>query len=322
MLLVVWLIAAFNAIAINGQTIRLADIPNPMLNPEKCGRKGVQRSAICDVHDNIDNESKDVIEGRINGITEIEYGVMVVSKMEASGYDTVDNDAEKYATTLHNLWGVGDKETQKGVLIFLSIGDRAIYISHGRGLSSKLSPRVLDSVIDNMKPYLKNKNYGKAIEFAILEIDHIANGTPNTRSRSTNDSSSSSELSEFFVIAVIVVAWAVVAGGIYLVDSREKTKMKELRRGQEALSKLMKEVKDMAIERYACTSCPICLEDFDKVDEASALSSATPNGTCDEESSRTVADVDPVASLRASVGGDDLAVQRQSSSGRKPMVRI
>ncbi len=54
---------------------------------------------------------------------------------------------EAFAQRMHNTWGVGDATTQKGVLLFLSVVDRQIYISVGSGAAASLSLDFLDEVI-------------------------------------------------------------------------------------------------------------------------------------------------------------------------------
>jgi TonB family protein len=68
-----------------------------------------------------------------------------------------------FATKLGNLWGVGHKETNRGLLILLSVKDRQYRISVGVGLESVLSDEEADRLGREMVPMLKTGDYGEAL---------------------------------------------------------------------------------------------------------------------------------------------------------------
>jgi hypothetical protein len=152
-----------------GTSTALEAIPNPNANPEKCGRASgiISKSAICDSDRKVSNKDLDVLEGFINAVTRAQIGVAVIERMASSNKD-IDREAERYATSLHNTWGVGDAAKQNGVLIFLSIQDRAVYISTGSGVQDKLSGATVQSLIKMMKPYLRKQEYGTALQNCVV----------------------------------------------------------------------------------------------------------------------------------------------------------
>jgi len=255
-----------------GSAVSVMDIPNPMKNPELCGREGVERSAICDIGNLIDKEGKDVIEGLINGVDpEIaEYAVAIIPKMKIGMFSTVDESAKTYAMTLQDEWGVGSKEHQNGILVFISVDDRVTFISRGKGLESKLTDDNLDSVVDHMRKYLRQQQYGKAIESAILETKDIASGVIIASPPDPN---------KYSAILVFVVLSGVIVGVACCIQQAESRQLTELKKGQEALARLTREVKNLEDEKYSCTSCPICLEEFgtnpEKQQEITAEASAS-----------------------------------------------
>lgn len=237
-------------------TTSLNEIPNPMMLPEECGRPGVQRSAVCDFNHVLDKESLDVIESRINEAAGVEYGVALVSRMETNSYESVDGAAKTYATTLHNRWGVGSEALQNGILIFVSIDDRAVYISCGKGLEAKLTDRALDLVIRHMAQYFRNKQYGQGIEAAILETSGILAGKP--ASVSLPD-----ENYDWIMNYGKVGVFAFFVGLCYYSSYRQNQELRSYQRGRDALSRVTREVSKMENERYCSSSCPVCLDDFD-----------------------------------------------------------
>jgi uncharacterized membrane protein YgcG len=160
--------------SVRSQSWRVEDIPNPMSNPELCGRIGRENSMVCDVADLLSVETKDSIDRRAGKMWEVEFAVVVIPSMDSSGwFSSVQRHAEFYATTLLRNWGVGDSSLQNGVLIFLSVIDRVIFISLGVEIQAKLSSVDVDRVINHVTPLLKSEDYGSAIERAIIEINLI-----------------------------------------------------------------------------------------------------------------------------------------------------
>lgn len=76
----------------------------------------------------------------------------------------------RLARSLHDQWGVADKERQNSFLVFVSIADRRIYISVGSGISRVLTDEALDGVIANMKPEMRQQAYGAAISQCVVEL--------------------------------------------------------------------------------------------------------------------------------------------------------
>jgi len=103
----------------------IADIPNPKTNPVECGRELVPHSSICDPDKLLTKDIKDEMEGYLNAMKEIEIAVVIVNRMDVNGVTNkvsgTEKKAEIFARTLHDTWGVGDKETNKGVVLFLSL---------------------------------------------------------------------------------------------------------------------------------------------------------------------------------------------------------
>ena len=110
------------------------NLPNPFICPENAGRPGVDKSNVCDPCNILSKESKDVLEGYLNDYKG--HGVvLIIDKMsnhfiKAYNHD-IDVATKSYATSVHDLWGIGDKNRNDGILIFLSTDDRAIFISTG-----------------------------------------------------------------------------------------------------------------------------------------------------------------------------------------------
>ena len=167
------------------------NVPSPMLYPRSCNRDAVARSAVCDLDDMLPDDEKNVLEGMINEIGDRQattgkgqgqLAVCYIYKMAktfTSQYDgDIDKSAKEFAHQVHDRWGVGDTKKQDGVLLFVSIHDRVVYITTGSGVESLFPPAVVTGVVDHMKPYLQNKHYSGALESAVTEIGLVLQGKP------------------------------------------------------------------------------------------------------------------------------------------------
>jgi len=78
--------------------------------------------------------------------------------------ETLDGTSIKdFATQLFNRWGIGDKETNRGVLILLSKEDRQYRIATGLGLESILTDEKCAALGKEMVPMLRKGEYGEAL---------------------------------------------------------------------------------------------------------------------------------------------------------------
>jgi uncharacterized membrane protein YgcG len=233
-------------------------IPNPMISPEKCGRENVPKSAICDLHNLLKSEDKDVIEGKINEIQDIEIALVIIQKMKKTSgdsEDSIDSLAQEYATHLHNHWGIGSAIKQNGLLLFLSIQDRAIYLSRGTGLSTQLNHIVIQLLISHMKPFLLEGQYAKAIEAVLIEIDLLLHDQPNSAVHTAS-------VKQHYFQSIVYGFVACLFGVLVYYGYRQHQQEEEMRRGERALSRLIKEISSESENKFRFSSCPICMEEF------------------------------------------------------------
>jgi uncharacterized protein len=74
-----------------------------------------------------------------------------------------NEDYKMYANGLYKAWGIGIKE-DKGVLIFLTVKERKIWIETGYGVEGILPDGRIGEIRDKyVVPFLKEGNYGKGL---------------------------------------------------------------------------------------------------------------------------------------------------------------
>ena len=232
-----------------------SDILNPKDNPKRCGRSKVAHSSICDPDNYLSEEKGNIIEGRINEISTAEVALLVIKKMDYMyiGFQGAEEAARKFAMNIHDKWGVGDKTTNNGVLLFLSIEDRVLFISTGAGVEHQLTSRALDVTINNMRTYLRRKEYFEAMDYAILDIASLLSSKARPPPPVVDSTS--------FVLFVVCFSSLLALFGI--INYRKHVWKNGMTRGSQKLNDLMKEIQ-LASEdnKYETTSCPICLENF------------------------------------------------------------
>ena len=78
--------------------------------------------------------------------------------------DTLNGESiETYANKMFNTWGIGDKKTNRGVLLLVAIKDRKSRIETGYGLEGILPDGLTGAIQDEyMIPSFKKLNYSEA----------------------------------------------------------------------------------------------------------------------------------------------------------------
>ena len=77
---------------------------------------------------------------------------------------------KEFAAQLANRWGVGYKDTHRGVLILLSQNDRKYRIAVSSGLVAVLTDDKADRLGRQAIPLLNNGSYGSAVLWVAQRI--------------------------------------------------------------------------------------------------------------------------------------------------------
>ena len=80
---------------------------------------------------------------------------------------------EDVANTIFRAWGVGQKGKNEGIMLLLSIGDRRNRLEVGYGLEPILPDGLAGSVLREMRPALRQQQYGEAFMAAADTIGSI-----------------------------------------------------------------------------------------------------------------------------------------------------
>ena len=107
----------------------------------------------------IDPGSKAQLErycGAVQRATGAQMALVTVSSLQ-------DEPIEEVANVLARAWGVGQKGQNTGLLLLLSIQDRRSRLEIGYGLEPILPDGLAGSVLREMRPALRQQQYGEAM---------------------------------------------------------------------------------------------------------------------------------------------------------------
>jgi uncharacterized membrane protein YgcG len=87
---------------------------------------------------------------------------------------TKPESIETYATRLGNVWGLGQRGKDNGILLLVAIEDRRVRIEVGNGLERSLPDAQAKKIIDKMLPHLRKGDYSSGIQVGADAIyDHL-----------------------------------------------------------------------------------------------------------------------------------------------------
>jgi uncharacterized protein len=77
---------------------------------------------------------------------------------------------EDVANTIFHAWGVGSKGKNDGIMLLLAVGDRRSRLEVGYGLEGAVPDGFAGSILDDMRPALRQQQYGEAMMAAAQTI--------------------------------------------------------------------------------------------------------------------------------------------------------
>ena len=174
--------------------------------------------------------------------------------------------AKSFAVALHDSWGVGGTHDgrENGVVIFLSVEDRVVYISTGRDVKHLVTAEEIKVLIESIKPDLRKEDYGRAIALMIIRIELILQRSGNAYNQGTllSTSQNSTPLYGVLVQPLLFLCLFVVAWRLYSSDKKTNREQR-LMEGKAKLDAFMQDVnQSLDNKKYITSSCPICLEEY------------------------------------------------------------
>src|ERR1051325_8738824 len=127
------------------------------------------------------------------------------------------SDVESYANTLYRTWGVGNKKTNKGVLVLLAVSDHRYRTEVGYGLEPILPDGKVGGFGREAVPFLRQSDYNGAVSLMVtrvatviaqdagVELSNVPRVAPPSTATDSPD-----------VGTVAIVVFVILGGGLYL----------------------------------------------------------------------------------------------------------
>lgn len=110
-----------------------------------------------------DEEALEAVLGAINDSTSTQILVLFV--------DRVKDDLNFVAAQTGEAWGIGQAETDNGMLVLIALEDRKMAIQVGRGLEPTITDLVSHQLIENtLKPAFRNQDYRGGVQALAQEV--------------------------------------------------------------------------------------------------------------------------------------------------------
>jgi uncharacterized protein len=124
----------------------------------------------------------EVICRQVHERTRAQVFVVTVHKLEGE-------PVEKFANELFAKWKIGEKKTDRGVLMLFAIDDRKRWIEVGYGLEGELNDAKVGDIGPEMVAPLRNKDYDRAVGIGVREIASVIAAAAGVRLDSSAQSS-------------------------------------------------------------------------------------------------------------------------------------
>ncbi|KAA6379165.1 MAG: hypothetical protein EZS28_025307 [Streblomastix strix] len=102
--------------------------------------------------------------------TTAELAVALIDKISSN------QSISSFSIQVFDIWRLGNKETNNGLLLLLSIDDREMNIQLGKGVK-QISSDKLQAIMQKMIPHLHKEDYDKAVDIGITELISKFNGS-------------------------------------------------------------------------------------------------------------------------------------------------
>ena len=169
--------------------------------------------------------------GHLRDSLDVEIAVVVLPAIDGDKYGS----AREFANELFNTWGIGKKETNRGLLIQLITNEdnREITFEVGYGLEGQLTDGLCKLIQKRrMIPPMQEGRYGEGLLAGVEEVRKVLVGESTLKAEEGDDTNA-------FIIMVCSIWWLLGGGAFAALFSKERklaktatsySEVKELRR--------------------------------------------------------------------------------------------
>lgn len=161
-------------------------------------------SSISDPDQMLTTGEKEFLNQKINGLLpKIQMGIVIVKEI------TSEFTPKQFVTEVFNLWGIGDKKKDNGLLLLVVVDQKRWEIETGYGLEGEWPDVVVKRIgEENLVPAFKEKKWADGFAKVIKQLDSTpkpdlhTNKTPVPSSVIWSGQPSPLEMKHFFIVAL------------------------------------------------------------------------------------------------------------------------
>ncbi len=126
--------------------------------------------------------------------------IAIVLEPSLEGEDVFD-----YSLRIAEQWGIGNKEKDNGILIFVAIEDRKIFIHTGMGVQDYLTDNLTKRIIDNIiRPAFRQGDYYGGLDRATAAMIDLGSGKFSNDLEGSGNQEGGSGGSWFIILVIII----------------------------------------------------------------------------------------------------------------------
>jgi len=135
--------------------------------------------------------------------------IAIVIMQETGGYP-----ASQYAPELMQNWGIGQKGKDNGVLIFINISEREMYVATGYGVEEFITDaRAGDVIADDLRPHFRKEQYYEGLDAASTHLMQMLSGTFKAEKKSSRPGTGGLLLVVILIVVVVILSSRFKGGG-------------------------------------------------------------------------------------------------------------
>ncbi|GFH40057.1 TPM domain-containing protein [Lactococcus insecticola] len=171
---------------------------------------------VYDKADLLNDATKTAVNQELNQLDQAKTAQVIVLTVKSLN----DHSIEDYANTVFNETGIGNKDTDTGLLLLIAKDEKRVRIEVGQGLEGDLNDGKVGRILDeDFVPYRAKNDYNTAVTQTISAILSVLSGATDLSSEpvtssasatvtpnSSDDSTSTSSPLGALIVAGIVIA--------------------------------------------------------------------------------------------------------------------
>lgn len=160
--------------------------------------------------------------GELGDSLHIETAIVVLPAIDRDQYGS----ARKFANELFDTWSIGDKQTNRGLLILLLTNDEAreIVFETGSGLENELTDVVCKEIqTHSMIPLLRKQAFGEGLLAGVKDVRRVMSNRPKNNALSVMQEKNTDDV-EDRINGILVILTIVVSAVLFFAISYDEFK--------------------------------------------------------------------------------------------------